>query len=146
MVKACPVSIEKVDKYLLKSYAAMVIIFLGLFLWGFKMPFLFITLDFLIRVLWGLKYSPTCFVLRSLFGILHIRPSLINAGPKKFAAAVGLFFSIAISVSFILGYGRLADGLAVFFLIALLLEVVANYCLACKMQSLYLSLVHRLRQ
>ncbi len=146
MVKACPVSIEKVDKYLLKSYAGIVIIFLGLFLWGMRIPFIFIAVDFLIRVVAGLKYSPTCFVLRSLFGILHVRPSLINAGPKKFAAVVGLFFSIAISVSFILGHGRLADGLAVFFLIALLLEVFANYCLACKIQSLFLSLMKRFQR
>ena len=144
MIQACPISIEKVDKYLLKSYAGIVILFLVFFLFGYRIPFVFITLDFIVRVVFGIQYSPTCFMIRYAFRILHIKPRLINAGPKKFAASVGLIFSLIVSISCYFGFFIVANIFAVMFLIALLLELILNYCLACKMQSLNLSIIDRL--
>ena len=139
MVKACPISIDSVDKYLIKAYAGIVILFLVLFLIGFRIPFLFITVDFLIRVVFGIKHSPSCFFLRFIFSLFHVKPKLINAGPKKFAANVGLTFSLLVSFSFLANFILLANIIASMFLLALLLEVIVDYCLACKLQSIYLS-------
>jgi hypothetical protein len=145
MIKACPISIDRVDKYLLKSYAAIVVLFLFLFLIGYRIPFVFITADFIIRVFFGIKFSPTCFMIRYVFSLLHIRPRLINAGPKKFAAYVGLVFSLSILVSCSFEFFTIANVFASMFLVALLLELVLDYCLACQMQTWYLSMKSRFR-
>ena len=135
---ACPISLDQVDKNLIKLYSSFVLAVLVVaLLTPFKIGIYLITIDFIIRVFIGIKYSPLCMVLTKSLKIVAIKKVLIDSGRKKIAAQVGLMFSVLISISYIMGYAIIANVLALFFISAISLDLVFNYCLACKMQSLY---------
>ncbi|GEM_PF-519089 len=139
-IEACPISYTQVDKHLVKLYSSVVllVLILSLFL-KCKIGIYLITADFIIRVFIGIKYSPLCFSLKRMLHISTLKPVMINAGAKKIAAQVGLLFSILISISYLLGYIILAKIFTVFFLTAISVDLIFDYCLACKMQSIYLN-------
>ena len=135
---ACPVSFEQVDKKLVKVYSSFIlaILVLSLFM-DCKIGIYFITVDFLIRVFIGIKYSPLCIIVTKSMKIAKIQPLLIDSGRKKIAAYVGLLFSVLISITFIFDYYLISKILTSIFIFAISLELIFDYCLACKMQSLY---------
>ncbi len=139
-ISACPVSYEQVDKRLIKAYSSIVLIsLLTCFFLDYHILFYFITLDFAIRVFAGIKYSPLCNILTRFFNITALQPILVNAGSKKIAAKVGLLFSILISLSYFMGWIFMAKLFIVFFITAIALDLFFDYCLACKMESIYLT-------
>ena len=139
-VQACPVSYEQVDKHLIKVYSSIVlsVLFFTLLTGSYLLMYL-ITLDFIIRVFAGIKYSPLCKLLTSSMKISRLKPVLVNAGTKKIAAQVGLFFCLSICLFHLLGWQLLAQIFIFMFITAISIDLLFNYCLACKMQSLYLS-------
>ena len=139
-VEACPVSYQQVDKHLIKAYSSIVLIsLLACLLLDYHIAFYFITLDFAIRVFAGIKYSPLCNILTRTFRMVELQPVLVNAASKKVAAKVGLFFSIVISVAYLFHWIFVAKLFIVMFIIAISLDLFFDYCLACKMESLYLT-------
>ena len=146
-VVACPISYSQVDKHLIKAYSSIVFIVLAVSLFlNNHIGLYFIAIDFLIRVFIGIKYSPLCNLLTSAMRVTHIKPALINAGTKKIAAIVGLLFSVMITITIIFSLPIVAKLLTVMFMIAIGLDLLFDYCLACKMQSLYLSFSRNLRK
>ncbi len=139
-ISACPISYEQVDKHLIKAYSSIVLIaLLTCLFFDFHTLFYFITLDFAIRVFAGIKYSPLCNLLTRFFKVTALQPVLVNAGSKKIAAKVGLIFSIIISLSYFMGWIITAKIFILMFIIAIALDLFFDYCLACKMESFYLS-------
>ena len=70
-------------------YGLNFIIFL---LTPFKEIIFLTTLDFIVRVLFSVKYSPICTVIKFSLKTLNIQTHMVNAGPKKFAAKIGFIF------------------------------------------------------
>ncbi len=139
-IEACPVSYQQVDKHLIKAYSSIVLVSLLVCLFfNYHFAFYFITLDFAIRVFAGIKYSPLCNLLTRAFKITALQPILVNAGSKKVAAKVGLLFSVIISISYLINWIFVAKLFIVMFIIAIALDLFFDYCLACKMESLYLT-------
>ncbi len=139
-VYACPVSYEQVDKHLIKAYSSIVLIALVTCLFfDFHVLFYLITFDFAIRVIAGIKYSPLCNFLTRFFKVTALQPVLVNAGSKKMAAKVGLAFSVIISFSYFMGWIITAKIVISMFIFAIVLDLFFDYCLACKMESMYLS-------
>ncbi len=138
--KACPVSYQRVDKHLIKAYSSIVLsVLLITLITGNHTGMYLITVDFLIRVFAGIKYSPLCNILTGLMKITPLKPLLVNAATKKIAAQVGLFFCIIICISHLSGWHLFAQIFTWLFAGAISLDLFFDYCLACKMQSLYLS-------
>jgi len=138
-VTACPISYDRVDKHLIKTYSSIIffVLLISLFTNNYIGMYL-ISIDFMIRVFIGIKYSPLCNFLTSFLQITPLKPKLVNAGTKKIAAFVGLLFSIFVSVFSIFGFFLLAKIAIFIFLFAIGLDLFFDYCLACKMQNLYL--------
>jgi len=137
-IKACPVSHEQVDKRLIKTYSSIVLSALLICLiFDYHLFFYFITLDFAIRVFAGIKYSPLCNFLTRLFEVTSLQPVLVNAATKKIAAKAGLLFSVMISLSYFAGWFLTAKFFMFLFITAISLDLFFDYCLACKMESLY---------
>jgi len=136
--EACPISLKQVDKNLIKLYSSFVllILILSLFL-SCKIGIYLITLDFGIRVLSGIKYSPLCIFLTKSLKITAIKPVLVDSGRKKIAAQIGLILSILISSSYLLNYPIIAILFTTLFIFAIAIDLIFDYCLACKMQSLF---------
>jgi len=138
--KACPISYSQVDKNLIKAYSSIVLFtLLYTVVTGNHLPMYIITIDFLIRVFIGIKYSPLCNILTSVMKITPLKPLLVNAGTKKIAAQVGLVFCMFICGFHFAGWHLAAHIFTIMFIIAIALDLIFDYCLACKMQSLYLT-------
>ncbi len=139
-ITACPISYGQVDKRLIKAYSSIVFLsLLTCLFFDFHIFFYFITMDFAIRVFAGIKFSPLCNLLTRFFKVTALQPVLVNAGSKKIAAKVGLLFCILISVSYFMGWIIAAKIIISMFIIAIVLDLFFDYCLACKMESLYLT-------
>ncbi len=140
--KSCPIEYKTVDKNIIRVNAMIVFSFLVLFVVSFNPAYLImIGIDFIIRVFFGLKYSPICFVIKRILRLSGVKPHKINAGPKTFAAKVGLLFSILSLGTYILGWENLSLGIVVVFMIATGLEAFLNYCLACQIYPYYKKLL-----
>jgi len=135
---ACPISLKEVDRNLVKLYSGVVVSLLitSLFV-PCKVGIYLITIDFFIRVFIGIKYSPLCNLLTRSLKIAAVKPLLVDSGRKKIAAQVGFLLSVMISLTFLLSYTITSTILTGIFIIAILLDLVFDYCLACKMQSFY---------
>lgn len=136
--KSCPIVYKNVDKNIIRINAMIIFTFLLVFLFTQNSVCLVvIATDFTIRVFFGLKYSPICFFIKRGLRMSGVKPHLINAGPKIFAARIGLGLSIAVVLTFFLGYTTVSVVLAVVFIIAVGLEAFFNYCLACEIYPYY---------
>ena len=145
-VVVCPISYSQVDKHLIKAYSSIVLIVLAVSLFlNNHIGLYLITIDFIIRVFIGIKYSPLCSFLTLGMRVSHLKPKLINAGSKKIAAIVGLFFSVLITLASVFSLPTMAVCLTLIFMFAIMLDLVFDYCLACKMQSLYLTYTKKFR-
>ena len=143
-IEACPISYSQVNKHLIKAYSSTVlVVLLATVLTGNHVGMYLITIDFLIRVFIGIKYSPLCNVLTQSLKITALKPLLVNAGAKQIAAQIGLLFCALICLTHWMELPILASGLTVMFGIAILLDLILDYCLACKMQSLYLTYIKK---
>ncbi len=140
--KSCPIEYKTVDKNIIRVNAMIVFSFLVLFVVSSNPAYLVIIgIDFIIRVFFGLKYSPICFVIKRILRLSGVKPHKINAGPKTFAAKIGLLFSVFSLTAYMLGMETISIGIAVVFLIATGLEAFLNYCLACQIYPYYKKLL-----
>lgn len=139
-VEACPVSYDQVDKNLIKSYSTIVLLVLiASLVFNYQIGLYFISIDFVIRVFIGIKYSPLCTILTRTLHITPLKPLLVNAGSKKIAAQIGLLLSVLVNISYLLGWIMAAKMFSVIFIFAISLDLIFDYCLACKMQSLFMT-------
>jgi len=136
--KSCPVVNKSVDKHIIRVNAVIVFTFLLAFIFTSNAIFILVVLgDFIIRVFFGLKYSPICFFIKKGLRMSGVKPHLINAGPKIFAARIGLIFSALTFLTYFSGFTFLSTTIAVVFIIAVGLEAFFNYCLACEIYPYY---------
>ena len=137
MQESCPIVNERVDEKIVRLNGLLV--FIGIFsfvFFSFKWLILIVTADFFIRVFFGLKNSPICFFIKSGLDKTHSKPHLINAGPKKFAAKIGLVLTTTLSILYFLDYETAGQVLGIISLIAVGAEVFFNYCVACKVYTI----------
>jgi hypothetical protein len=141
MEKSCPIVYERVDENLTRINA--LIVFTGLMFFIFspaKWIIFFVVSDFAIRVIGGVKYSPICYGIKWSLKKLHEEPHLVNAGPKKFAAKIGLALTSTLSLLYILDYTLSFEILGIISLTAVGAETFFGYCIACKMYNLLQSI------
>jgi hypothetical protein len=120
-----------VDEQVVRLIAAQVAIIAGLslaFNWIF--PIFLLAADFGLRA-FTLQPSPLAAVARIIADLLKLKTKPIFAAPKKFAAAVGFVFSLAISVLLILKLETAAYIVGGILVLFALLEAVFNVCVGC---------------
>lgn len=133
MEKYCPIISETVDSKLIRINAFFILVTLVFyFLSPFKWAIYIVAVDFLIRVIFGMKYSPVCKIIRYSLDIVKIEPYKVNAGPKKIASRFGLTFSLIIILFQLLKVQLAVDIVTVIFIVATGLEAFINFCLVCK--------------
>jgi hypothetical protein len=120
-----------VDEQVVRLIAAQVAIIAGLslaFNWIF--PIFLLAADFGLRA-FTLQPSPLAAVARIIADLLKLKTKPIFAAPKKFAAAVGFLFALAILVLLLLNYlsaTYILGGVLIFFAV---LESVFKICFGC---------------
>lgn len=138
MVQVCPINERKVNEKVVRSNAFLT---LGLLLIFVLRPeillLIIIAVDFLLRVLFEGKYSFLSKISKFVTRSLEMKANYINAGPKVFAAKIGLILTLASGLLLMLGIVKIAliiAGLIIFFAF---LEGAFGICIACKLYPFY---------
>jgi hypothetical protein len=133
MVKICPISERMVNENVTRLNALFTFILSILFILSGSFWFLFaMVLDFGFRLISEGKLSPLIKVNSYIIEITNIRKVIINAGPKIFAARIGLLLSF-LSLIFWLFNLNVATLTTVCILSFFsFLESAFGFCVACK--------------
>ena len=137
MTLACPVNKETVDDRVARLCALVILVPLGLSLtlqsaW----PACFLAVDFGLRGFGARRWSPVARLSRALAALLGSAPKPTNAGPKAFAAKLGLLFSVAVALALMLGWESLAWIAGAPFALCALLEGGLGFCVGCHIYQL----------
>jgi hypothetical protein len=128
----CPASQEKINENTSRIVASLVIIivFIGVY---FRIPLLLaaLAIDFYLRTFTPGNYSPLKYISKKFSIYASIPEKMADAAPKKFAAGMGLVFSIAIASLLWVNYETSADSLAAVLLVCAGLEAFKGFCLGC---------------
>ncbi|MGM0376343.1 MAG: DUF4395 domain-containing protein, partial [Bacteroidota bacterium] len=93
---------------------------------------IFLAADFLLRAIDRPKLSPLAITAKGMAETFSFRREMINAGPKLFAARIGLLFSVAIVVLTLTGSVTASFVLAGVLGLFSFLESAFGLCVACK--------------
>ncbi len=141
MREACPITKDLINEKVARFNAFIVLIAILVFIITPAKWIVFVLgADFFIRGIGLGKYSPLSIFNKFLLKILRTKPSMVNAGPKVFAAKIGLVFCVLISVFYLLNQGLAANVTACMMGFCASLEAFFGLCVACKMYPL----VHRM--
>ena len=133
----CPISDRLIDEQVARISAAFTLFFLIAFAFtGSPWLVAFMVIDFLFRGTSYSKYSLIVISSRKIVRVLPVEVSLINAGPKIFAARIGLFLSGIVLVSFILGANNFSSAVIIILGLFSFMEAAFGFCVACKIYPL----------
>ncbi len=134
--KSCPISTDLVNTKLTRTYSFITFLAISFYLFTpFKEVIYISALDFIIRVFIGVKYSPICFLIREGLKIGNIPPQMVNSGPKKFAAKIGLIITVLMAISALAGLTYTSLILGVVSFTAIGAEAIFGFCVACYIHS-----------
>ncbi len=130
----CPISNQKIDENVARLNGAFVVLFLALFLVTQNILIVFaLLIDFILRSVELSKYSPLANASKYIVNILNIKKQVINAGPKIFAARIGVVFNLAIVFTSYLNFDILTISIVGIFAFCAFLESAFGFCVACKL-------------
>ncbi len=128
----CPVSPDRVDENIARLTAAIVLVLTiaGLV---FRSPWVMIGLglDFALRAFGYARYSPLRSAAQWMARALSLSPRPTDAAPKRFAAGVGLLFSVSIAFAFLFHWYVSGLFIGVVLAACAALESVLNFCVGC---------------
>jgi hypothetical protein len=132
----CPVDLITVNENKVRVIAFFVlvlaIVYLLTDLW---LIMAFLVVDFLLRAFNLGKYSLLGFLADAVIKQLKIKTKPVDRAPKRFAAAMGLVFTIAILLTAFLHFVVLANILTVILCCFATLESFAGFCAGCYVYS-----------
>jgi len=100
---------------------------------AYKWLIVILAIDFFVRGFLNPSYSLFNAVSRTIARIIKIQPLMVNAGPKIFAAKIGLVFCGLIAGFSLLNCQKTSLVLGCVFVLFAALEAMFKFCLACKL-------------
>ena len=91
-----------------------------------------LSIDFFVRGFLNPSYSFLSAISRTVVRVFKIRPLMVNAGPKIFAAKIGFIFCCITAVLYLLNYQIISLVVGCILALFAALEAVFRFCLACK--------------
>ena len=129
----CPISNQRINETVARLNGLLTVLFLVVFaVTSNAIIISFLLVDFLLRATNNSKYSPLAIVSKSIAKKMALKDKLINAGPKIFAARIGVIFSLSILLFSILGFETMAYSFAAIFGACAFLEAAFGFCVACE--------------
>ena len=142
----CPISTNRINKRVARLNGLFTFLLIMLFiitrLWYIPA---FLAFDFLMRSINLSKFSPIAYLSKKIVKLLQLKKNLINAGPKIFAARIGLLVSSAICIFSLIGFNITAIVLASVLALFSFLETAFEYCVACEIYPHLNRLLNRLQ-
>jgi Domain of unknown function (DUF4395) len=129
---SCPVSLKQVNETTVRIIALLVTgLMLVAVLNDWFLVAFFCTIDFGIRAFSSGHYSLLRWLARMLTPMFAQKPRMVDTAPKKFAASIGFFLSLAITTLLVFHLIWPAAILALVLIVCALLEGVLGYCVGC---------------
>jgi predicted secreted protein len=140
----CPVDTGVANERVLRILAAFVVALTALSLFIVE-PWimLFLAVDFAVRAFAFPKLSVLRLLSEKISNLLGQEPRPVNAGPKRFAAGLGMIFSLIIGALLFTDYYFLTALTGGMLVACAVLESVAGYCVGCKIYMLQVQLKSR---
>ncbi|MCD6293227.1 MAG: DUF4395 domain-containing protein [Deltaproteobacteria bacterium] len=134
MSEVCPISFQQVNEKAAQVNAVLVAISVMIFLiTPFKLMIYVLAADFFIRGFADLSYSLYGFISRTVLRICKIKPVMVNAGPKIFAAKIGFIFCCVIAFSSLFNFSAIVLVFSSIFIFFAVLEAAFRFCVACRL-------------
>ncbi len=128
----CPVDFVSVNENQVRLTALQVFLFSVIYIsTGFWPVFAILIPDFILRASALGKFSLLTNSSKLLVKTFHIGNKPVDRAPKRFAASIGAFFSVAITVAHLSGYIKTAYALAAVILLFSFLESFVGFCAGC---------------
>jgi hypothetical protein len=138
MQAVCPITDKRIDEHVSRVNAFItVLLVVSFILFHFWVGMVFISLDFIIRGFFDSKFSPVCLLSKQIISILNLKGKLINAGPKIFAAQVGMALSVICLAFYFNGMSSVSIAVASLLAVFSFMESVFGYCVACKLYPIF---------
>jgi hypothetical protein len=138
MQAVCPITDKRINEKVARFNALITVLLVISFL-IFKVWYIlaFLAVDFILRGFFESKCSLICITSKWIVKQFNFGGKVMNAGPKIFAAQVGMVFSIVTLSLFFSGFH--IAGLIVASILALFsfLESAFGFCVACKIYPLF---------
>jgi len=139
----CPISDKRINETVARINAILTVLFLVVYVLSSNILIIvFLLFDFILRSAELSKYSPFSSISRQTIKAFDLTSKQINAGPKIFAARIGVVFNIAILISTLSGFNVLALIFTSIFGICAFLEGVFGFCIACQIYPLVYKLFY----
>lgn len=140
----CPVSDKRIDENVARLVAAQTVVLLLVFAFTQHwLPIAILLYDFSVRSAQRPSFSLLALAASRFAKLTGAKPKLQNAGPKIFAARIGLLFSALIVVSILAGSIPTALVFAGIFGFCALLEAAFAFCVACKIYPFVHALIYK---
>ena len=134
MEKFCPITVKQTTEQAARLNAFFTVALIAAaILTKSVWPAVFLLIDFFIRGWIGSKYSLVCISSKQIIKVLKMNVKTINAGPKIFAAQVGVFLSAGVVACFLAGVSGVGCVFGVVLLAFSFLEGAFGICVACKL-------------
>jgi len=133
----CPVDFVLINENKARVTAFFVLVFAIVFLTtGLWLIMAFLSIDFFFRVNnWG-KYSLLAILSDVVIKQLKIKNKPTDRSPKRFAAGVGLFFTVSILIFTLLHLSTLTVTLSAVLVLFAFLESFVGFCAGCYVYSM----------
>ena len=140
----CPVSDKRIDERAARINGAITFLLAVSFLaTGSIIPVIFLAADFFLRSGDYSKYSLIAVSSRNIVKYFNLSEVLINAGPKIFAARIGLVFSSIILLSYFFDANVISYAFAGILAFFSFLESVFGLCVACEIYPFIYKIVSK---
>lgn len=137
MSQVCPLLFRQIDANTVKVTATMVMSMVIIYLMTSYLAILwFMIFDFTIRLSGYKHYSPLFRSAEWIQQLAKLPTKMEDAGAKRLAAFFGLFFMVAMVVSHIINWTAGIWIFAIIFISCVVLDLLFNYCIACKVYAL----------
>ena len=137
MKRMCPISFKQVNERAVQINAALAVLSIIFFLFTpYKWIILILAIDFFIRGFLNLSYSFYSAISKTILRIFKIKPLMVNAGPKIFAAKIGFVFCCMIAVFYLFNFQRISLVIGSVFVFFAALEAIFRFCIACRIYPL----------
>ena len=144
----CPLAGYRIDEKAARVVAGFVVLstVAALLLgnpWSWAI-FLFLVVDFGFRALSRPGWSPLGRIAGAVLRGLGVAPEPRDAGPKRFAARIGLGFSSVLVILAVSGLRPAIVGVAAILLVCALLESLLGYCVGCQVWNAWYAIRDRI--
>lgn len=138
MQAVCPITDRSINEQVARLNALVTVLFVIAFLvFNLWDGILFMMIDFILRGFVDSKYSVVCQMNKWIASRLNLSPKMMNAGPKMFAAQVGVVFTVFILLGMVFDFRVFSQVVALILGVFSFMEFAFSFCVACQLYPFF---------